>query len=170
MSKIQQCGCKYFQGYYRSHPKDGEGNSFSLFVSSHPGEYLPWPRGNLPWLEVATLATVSTYLGQGGNYLGCGGGEVTHLGQSSIGGRPLAFMTVQGLQSVLLSLANRYSDDSITHNNLYYFHDAIFNFNVMKRNQMLNMNKSNLDFIFVRGMACSHCIGTGTPHVSNSHK
>ena len=27
---------------YRPHPKNGEGNSFTLFVSSHPGGYLPW--------------------------------------------------------------------------------------------------------------------------------
>ena len=30
---------RQFSVYYRPHSKDGEGNSFSLFVSSHPGGY-----------------------------------------------------------------------------------------------------------------------------------
>ena len=57
---------------YRPHSKDGEGNSFSFFVSSHPGGgvptlvggYLPWPGGTyLDWEGVPTLSG-GTYLGQ----------------------------------------------------------------------------------------------------------
>ena len=68
--------------YYSPHPKDGEGNSFSLFVSSHPGGkvptldrgYLPWLGGGyLPWTRVPTLA--------GGGYLPWLGGVPTLAGR-----------------------------------------------------------------------------------------
>ena len=101
------------QVYYRPHPKDGEGNSFSLFVSSHPRGHLPWPGGTylgwggtyLGW-GVPTLAggtylgwgapildSGDTYLGQWGYLPWTGGGQVPTLGSSCYvaGGTPLAF-------------------------------------------------------------------------------
>ena len=90
----------YCDCFYRPHPKDGKRNSFSLFVSSHPGgggrvPTLAGGRGTYLGGGPTFLGWGCTYLGQRGTYLGWGG---THLGQASIGitcyvagGMPLAF-------------------------------------------------------------------------------
>ena len=78
---------------YRPHPKDGEGNSFTLFVSSHHGGHLPWPGpdggGYLPWPG----PDGGTYLGQvqmGGVPTLTGGGGLSTLARSRWGVPTLA--------------------------------------------------------------------------------
>ena len=62
--------------FYRPHPKDGEGNIFSLSVSSHlgGGAYLPSRQGGGTYLPRSGWGYPSSQVGGGGTYLSQAGG------------------------------------------------------------------------------------------------